>query len=173
MNEEAPIIYDAVVVTDEEANNSIVVANPPAINPNHVAAAPPTTPAITTTTVNTYRIPPPLSTPTTYTHLGRYVENTFRGSFYSIYICWLTEPFLLDCVHRTASGMQCPYCNRQTITTTHDIIGVGTVVAVILLAICCWPLCWLPFCIPSCKRTHHFCGHDACRKKVGETSVCS
>jgi hypothetical protein len=74
---------------------------------------------------------------------------------------------------RNPTGLQCPYCGRQSVTTVQDIIGVGTVVAVIVIAILFWPLCWLPFCVPSCKRTTHYCGHMECRSKIGETSACA
>jgi len=74
---------------------------------------------------------------------------------------------------RNPVGLQCPYCQRPTITVVQDLVGMGTVIAVIFLALFFWPLCWIPFCIPSCRRTHHFCGHNECRRKIGETSVCA
>jgi len=73
---------------------------------------------------------------------------------------------------RQPFGLRCQHCNRETITIVEDRIGMGTVIATVFLAIVFWPLCWLPFCLPSCKRTNHFCGHDSCRKKVGLTNVC-
>lgn len=74
---------------------------------------------------------------------------------------------------RTSTGLVCPHCKRQTITITQDVIGAGTILAVFILALLFWPLCWVPFCMPVCHRTNHFCGHDTCRRKVGETSVCA
>ena len=74
---------------------------------------------------------------------------------------------------RSATGLQCPHCHRQTVTTTRDVIGVGTVIAILVVTILFWPLFWVPLCIPSCKRTNHFCGHTECRKKVGVTPVCA
>ncbi len=74
---------------------------------------------------------------------------------------------------RNPTGLQCPHCGRQSVTTVQDMIGVGTVIAVIIIACLFWPICWLPLLIPSCKRTTHYCGHDTCRKKIGETSACA
>jgi len=74
---------------------------------------------------------------------------------------------------RQPYGLKCPHCNRETITIVEDRIGMGTIIATIILAIIFWPMCWLPFCMPSCKRTYHFCAHDACRKKIGVTDVCA
>ena len=74
---------------------------------------------------------------------------------------------------RQPFGIQCPHCQRETITIVEDRIGVGTIIAAVMLAIFFWPLCWLPFCVPSCKRTYHFCGHDPCRKRIGITHVCA
>ncbi len=85
----------------------------------------------------------------------------------------LTRPIPYYNLGRNPTGLQCPYCKRQMVTVVRDIIGLGTLVAVFLLALFFWPLCWLPFCIPSCRRTHHFCGHSECRQRVGETSVCA
>lgn len=74
---------------------------------------------------------------------------------------------------RNPAGLICPHCGRQTVTTVRDVVGLGTVVAVIVVACLFWPLCWLPFVVPSCKRTHHFCGHAECRRRLGETRVCA
>jgi hypothetical protein len=74
---------------------------------------------------------------------------------------------------RRSTGLKCFHCNRETVTIVEDQIGVGTVIATVLLAMCFWPLCWIPFCAPSCKRSVHYCGHDSCRRKVGVTDVCA
>lgn len=74
---------------------------------------------------------------------------------------------------RQPYGIKCEHCQKETITIVQDRIGMGTIIATVLLAIIFWPLCWLPFCLPSCKRTNHFCGHDSCRKKIGVTHVCA
>jgi len=74
---------------------------------------------------------------------------------------------------RNSTGLQCQHCGKETVTCVEDIIGLTTIIAVIALALLFWPLCWVPFCVPSCKRTHHHCGHDGCRKKVGVTHSCA
>jgi len=74
---------------------------------------------------------------------------------------------------RMPYGIQCPHCHRETITKVEDRIGVATIVATVILAIVFWPICWLPFCMPSCKQTYHYCGHESCRKRIGVTQVCA
>ena len=74
---------------------------------------------------------------------------------------------------RHSYGLKCFHCNRETVTIVEDEIGVGTIIATVMLAICFWPLFWIPFCAPSCKRSVHYCGHDSCRRKVGVTDVCA
>jgi len=67
----------------------------------------------------------------------------------------------------------CPHCHKETITIVEDRIGMGTILATILIAIVFWPLCWLPLCCSSCKQTVHFCGLDSCRRKIGVTEECA
>lgn len=74
---------------------------------------------------------------------------------------------------RNSAGLQCQHCGKETVTYVKDMIGLTTIIAVIALALLFWPLCWVPFCVPSCKRTHHHCGHDGCRKMVGVTHSCA
>ncbi len=74
---------------------------------------------------------------------------------------------------RTPYGIQCPHCNRETITIVEDRVGTGTILATVALVIVFWPLCWIPFCLPTCKQTYHFCGHKSCRKRIGVTQVCA
>jgi lipopolysaccharide-induced tumor necrosis factor-alpha factor len=74
---------------------------------------------------------------------------------------------------RNPVGLQCPCCHRQTITVVQDRMGLETMVAIFLLALFFWPLCWLPLCMPSCKNTNHYCGHSECRRRIGETSACA
>ena len=74
---------------------------------------------------------------------------------------------------RNSTGLQCQHCGKETVTSVKDMVGVTTVVAVIVLALLFWPLLWVPFCVPSCKKTSHYCGHVGCRKKVGVTQSCA
>ena len=155
--EDDPILVTAEVVADAEMPQQQKI-------PPTVAAIPATAKTTTvkngdtTTTVKTYKIQAPNGERaivknaanggggpiTTYTHLGR-----------------------------NPTGLQCPYCQRQMVTVTKDVVGVSTIVAIIIICFICWPLFWLPLCIPSCKRTNHFCGHTTCQNKVGETKPCA
>ena len=74
---------------------------------------------------------------------------------------------------RNSTGLQCQHCGRETVTFVKDMVGVTTAVAVIVLAVLFWPLLWVPFCVPSCQKTSHYCGHVGCRKKVGVTQSCA
>jgi len=74
---------------------------------------------------------------------------------------------------RDPTGIQCPYCQRQTVTMVKDQLGACTVVAIIVLLFVFWPIAWLPLCMPSCKQTNHYCAHQECRRKVGETEPCA
>jgi len=62
--------------------------------------------------------------------------------------------------------ISCPSCHRQMRTRTSEVIGVGAIVAVIILLFLFWPLFWLPLVISDCKEVHHYC--TLCRAKVGE-----
>ena len=168
--EEDPPLVTATVVADAEVPQpqqqkkippTIANVPPP---PSSSTTTTTTTNGTTTTTVKTYKIQSPnagagsaaggsnvpaagniaAGTITTYTHLGR-----------------------------NPTGLLCPYCSRQMVTITKDVIGISTIIAIVIICFICWPLFWLPLCIPSCKRTHHFCGHPTCRAKVGETKPCA
>jgi len=163
-----PIVTDVQIVGEEE------IRLPPATNPNYVhhpttnsqsaqlSQASQQTRITTTTSTGTAHA----STATNSN--GAVVTSSGNPSGQPI-----NNIRLFRNLGRNATGLQCPYCQRQTVTHVHDAIGVGTVVAVIVLAILFWPLCWLPLCVPGCKRTTHYCGHAACGRKVGETRVCA
>ena len=72
---------------------------------------------------------------------------------------------------RHGQRIQCPFCQQLITTRTRNRIDGMTVICVIVLLILCWPLFWLPFCIPKCKAVHHSC--PKCRNKVGVTEPCS
>lgn len=145
------MVTDAVVVIDEEGQKP-----PPPTNPNGSGGG-----VMMMTTASRQQAGPP--PPTTMTNFQPVVKQTMTNPGFTSY----------KNMGRTATGLQCPHCGRQTVTQVRDLIGVGTVIWIIILAILFWPLCWLPLCIPSCKRTHHYCGHAECGRKIGETSVCA
>ena len=138
-----PLITDAVVVHNEEE-----YSKPPPSNPECLTRvnSPPASPG--SLPANNMVIP---YQPAQLTHPNSIYYN----------------------LGRSPVGLQCPHCHRQTITVVQDRMGLGTLVAVLLLALFFWPLCWLPLCIPSCKTTNHYCGHFECRRRVGETSPCA
>ena len=97
----------------------------------------------TTTTATTY-IPPPAGVPVT-----------------------TTAPPLMN-VGVDPMKMRCPHCHQDMLTKTKHQTDAHTVLAVVLLIIFFWPLFWLPFICPACKKNEHYCG--LCGMKVGENS---
>jgi len=71
---------------------------------------------------------------------------------------------------RGSKKIQCPHCAVNTVTYPKEQIDWVTIVASILSVLLFWPLFWLPFVIPGCKATDHYCG--SCHRKVGRTPPC-
>ena len=174
-----PIITDAELVVEGEQETN---ATPPPSNPDYVAVAsrqqnepPKAVMGVSTVSKSsgngTMVVPAAanyLSSPSNYNAVA-VSTNTSSNNNSAV----SERPKMYRNLGRNATGLLCPHCHRQTVTAVDDVLGVGTVVAVILIAILFWPLCWLPLCVPSCKRTNHYCGHHTCGKKVGETHVCA
>jgi len=60
----------------------------------------------------------------------------------------------------------CPHCHRQMRTRTEEVIGMGTIIAMMIICFFFWPLFWLPLVMPDCKQMDHYC--PLCGAKVGE-----
>lgn len=58
----------------------------------------------------------------------------------------------------------CPFCHQNVRTNTSHVIDLFTLLAVGIVFLIFWPLCWLPLVIPGCKVTQHFC--PRCHRKV-------
>jgi hypothetical protein len=151
-----PIITDVVVVPFEDKTTSKSAATAPTNitipSGSAVASNPNSTVATTTATHNT-------------TTTAKHITTIAAASGSRIR--------LHNNLGRNSTGLQCQHCGKETVTSVRDMVGVTTVVAVIVLAVLFWPLLWVPFCVPSCKKTSHYCGHDGCRKKVGVTQSCA
>jgi len=150
--DDIPLITDAVVVHDEPR-----YSKPPPVNPDWMKAAkqPAGAPG------NQMMVPSQPIAPANNTAVPYRPGHLVRPT-----------PMYHN-LGRNPVGLQCPHCGRQTVTVVQDRMGLGTLIAVLALAIFFWPLCWLPLCIPSCKVTYHYCGHAECRRRVGETSPCA
>jgi len=74
---------------------------------------------------------------------------------------------------RRPCGVHCDHCHKETTTIVEDRIGAGTIIAIIAIVVMFWLLSWLPLCMSSCKRTHHFCAVNGCKENVGVTHVCA
>ncbi|KAF5278106.1 hypothetical protein FQR65_LT03622 [Abscondita terminalis] len=52
----------------------------------------------------------------------------------------------------------CPRCTHLILTSTHTRISSVNHVSAIILCLCgCWPCCFIPYCIDSCKNIYHYC----------------
>ena len=60
---------------------------------------------------------------------------------------------------------QCPHCGQQTQTKTRTYPNAITALAVVVILLVFWPLCWIPLVLDKCKETCHKC--SKCKEKVG------
>jgi hypothetical protein len=81
------------------------------------------------------------------------------------------NPGLVGNLGRDPVGLKCQYCHEEMVTRPSDQVDAVTIMLVILLVFLFWPLCWIPFCVPGCKKTEHYCSR--CNRVVGETEACS
>mmetsp|Transcript_9875 Transcript_9875/g.14795 ORF Transcript_9875/g.14795 Transcript_9875/m.14795 type:complete len:130 (+) Transcript_9875:80-469(+) len=51
----------------------------------------------------------------------------------------------------------CSNCNHAGLTRTTSQPTAGAWVSCCLLVLFFWPLFWVPFVIPACKKTSHYC----------------
>ncbi|XP_066516876.1 LITAF domain-containing protein-like [Hoplias malabaricus] len=53
---------------------------------------------------------------------------------------------------------RCHYCQQEIVTVTKPIMGTLTwTIFGVLFALCIWPFCLIPFCVPACKDIEHSC----------------
>ncbi|XP_027132826.1 cell death-inducing p53-target protein 1 homolog isoform X3 [Larimichthys crocea] len=54
--------------------------------------------------------------------------------------------------------MTCPHCQTSALTRTEYRNGTRTWVCCVLIGLfLCWPCCFMPFCMDSCKDEVHVC----------------
>ena len=63
---------------------------------------------------------------------------------------------------------KCPHCRAEGVTRVERAPGVRAWMYCLLLALVCWVLCWLPFCLTECQEAKHYC--SACGQFLGQSS---
>lgn len=65
---------------------------------------------------------------------------------------------------------QCPNCSALNVqTTTRTFPTFLTWVAVLIMVIIFWPLCWLPLVLDQCRHTTHIC--TKCHSEIGQVQA--
>lgn len=60
----------------------------------------------------------------------------------------------------------CPRCQKSNVrTSTRTYPSAVTWVGVVVTALVCFPLCWVPLVADAMKQTDHYC--QSCGKKIG------
>lgn len=62
-------------------------------------------------------------------------------------------------------GFTCPFCHRQGPPIITKKISTSGWILFIVLLLCCFPLCWLPFVMDGCKDEERKCA--GCGTKLG------
>jgi lipopolysaccharide-induced tumor necrosis factor-alpha factor len=136
----------------------------------------------------TYQMETRITTTTTMIHHMRYQNKQFHRN--NIMLWWFRFPRLpiqsppqthpqqpprpvvvYGHLGRYECNMQCPFCAEMILTETRTRCDVVTWLFFVLLLFFFWPLCWLPFCMPTCQGVHHYC--PKCHRQVGATDSCS
>lgn len=89
--------------------------------------------------------------------------STAATSMAPVGVSYLPPP-VLPRLGRLSNHYQCQFCQQTGPTRVYEKIGTCTIVAIVVLLVCFWPLFWLPLVMPSCKDKEHICSH--CQRKV-------
>lgn len=63
----------------------------------------------------------------------------------------------------------CPNCRQESWTRITTYSTWQTWMALGLMLLVSWPICWVPLILDNCKQTDHYCG--LCQAKVGKVNV--
>lgn len=58
----------------------------------------------------------------------------------------------------------CPHCHAEGPTNVRYVVDGFTIIAVGILFLLFWPICWAPLALPGCKVTEHYC--STCHRRV-------
>jgi lipopolysaccharide-induced tumor necrosis factor-alpha factor len=71
---------------------------------------------------------------------------------------------------RKPSPITCPFCKNSIVTIVRNRPDGISWILCIVVFLFFWPLCWLPFVIPSCQSADHAC--PSCHRTISTTKGC-
>lgn len=150
-NDDIPMVA-GVIITDEPDVS---------YNVHSMAQSVPITPVVATMTTTTLPLsqsagPPPTPPPPPPPPVGAPGHHRYPMA-----------PLRLG---RYPTRVDCFYCNKNDLTIVRSHPGWFTWLMFFVLLLLFWPLCWLPFVIPSCQSADHVCRH--CGRLLCVTEGC-
>jgi len=147
----APVVASSINTTAVDPSTSVTtyVVPPPGSSTTGPASST-VAPAGTNTTTTTYTVPPPAA--------GSNVNPSGPSK---------TQ---LPGLTMNQARINCPHCQQDSVTNTRGQVDCCTIVGVVVMVFVFWPLFWLPFVLPCCKTTEHYC--SKCHRKVGAAPPC-
>jgi lipopolysaccharide-induced tumor necrosis factor-alpha factor len=71
---------------------------------------------------------------------------------------------------RDPHRIDCPSCQQSVMTKVRHRVDAVTWITFLVVLLLFWPLCWLPFVIPSCQSSDHECPN--CGALISTTRGC-
>jgi len=146
-----PVATGATVLPGSSGGSTTIVPPAGSTATTSTTIVPPPTAATPSTTTTTYTVPPPSTT-----------NNPGAPPGGKVHLSGLTM---------NPARITCPHCQNEGVTNIKSLIDCCTIVTFVILIFVFWPLCWLPFVMPCCKSTEHYCSR--CHRRVGTVDPCN